>query len=104
MNKSILCLGAVLAVSRFIGPAGACEGQPHAAELCAVAPLSADVRDAPNGRVAYGASGKVRVAGRSGDGLWTQIEVPCIGYKGWISSQDLTCEGKSARAELPAKP
>ena len=46
-------------------PAQACKSPPQSMKLCAVVPVSAEVRDAPNGRVAHGASGKVLVAGRS---------------------------------------
>jgi hypothetical protein len=102
MNKAFLSnlTGGVLAAAlQSISAAAACESLPYSASLCSIVPLLADVRDAPNGRVTYGASGKVLVAERSKNGLWARIEVPCVGYSGWISSQHLTCESRSARAE-----
>jgi hypothetical protein len=106
MRKSTLCLAAVLvtmAALRLTAPAQACKALSNSASLCTVVPLLADVRDEPNGRVQYGATGKVLVIGRSKNGLWARIEVPCIGYTGWIASQDLVCDGVSASAQEPRK-
>ncbi len=105
MSERVFCLAAALVMLAASGlPAQACKARPRSVSLCTVVPLSADVRDAPDGRVAYSASGKVLVAGRSRNGLWARIEVPCVGYKGWIARQDLACEDVSASAREPAKP
>ncbi|HTV34159.1 MAG TPA: hypothetical protein VME69_13860 [Methylocella sp.] len=85
-------------------PAFACGARPHAASLCALASDSVEIRGAPNGRVEYAASGKVLVSGHSANGLWARIEVPCIGYRGWIRRQDLACEARSASAQPPVQP
>ena len=106
MSKWTLCLAAVpviLAAWHATAPAQACKAPPHSASLCTVVSASADVRGEPNAGVEYIASGKVLVAGQSKDGLWARIEVPCVGYKGWIARQDLACEGVSASAREPAK-
>lgn len=107
MSLRTLCLAAalvILAALHSTAPAQACKALSHSASLCTVVPLSVDVRDEPNGRVEYTATGKVLVAGYSKNGLWARIEVPCIGYKGWIVRQDLACEGISASAREPARP
>jgi hypothetical protein len=107
MSGRALCLATalvIMAILRLTVPAQACKGLPDSASLCTVVPLSADVRDKPNGRVEYGASGKVLVTGRSKNGLWARIEVPCIGYKGWIARNDVACAGTSASAPEPTKP
>ena len=108
MSQRMSCLAVaalvLLPALHFPAPAHACQTRPHPASLCAIVPPSADVRDKPNGRVAYGASGKVLVAGHSKDGLWARIEVPCVGYSGWIAGADLTCEDVAASAREPAKP
>ena len=107
MRTRKLCLAAALVIPaawHSIAPAQACGARPRSASLCTVVSASVDVRDAPNGRVEYAASGKVLVAGYSRNGLWAWIEVPCIGYKGWIARQDLACEDVSASAREPAKP
>jgi hypothetical protein len=107
MSKRNLCLAAavvILAAWHVTAPAQACKAPPHPASLCTVVSATADVRDEPDGRIEYTATGKVSVAGYSKNGLWARIEVPCIGYKGWIARQDLVCEGVSASAQEPAKP
>jgi len=106
MSKRRLCLAAapvILAAWHGTAPAQACGSQQHKASLCTVSSAAADVRDEPDGRVEYVASGKVRVAGYSTDGLWAHIEVPCVGYAGWIARRELTCEDISASAHEPAK-
>lgn len=85
-------------------PAFACGSRPHAASLCKLTSGSVDVRRAPDGRVEYAASGEVLVTGHSTNGLWARIEVPCIGYKGWIRSENLACEAPSAGLQLSAEP
>jgi hypothetical protein len=107
MRTRKLCLAAalvILAAWHSIAPAQACKARSHSASLCTIVSASVDVRDAPNGRVAYAASGKVLVAGYSRNGLWARIEVPCIGYQGWIARQDLACDDISASARESAKP
>ncbi len=107
MSTRKLCLAAalvILAAVHSTAPAQACKARPHSASLCTVVSASADIRDEPDGRVEYSTTGKVQVAGYSKDGLWARIEVPCVGYIGWISRQDLDCEGISASAQEPAKP
>ncbi|HUI20794.1 MAG TPA: SH3 domain-containing protein [Methylocella sp.] len=102
MSKSMFCLAAALvslAAPGLVAPAKACEALPQSASLCTIVSASADVRDQPDGRVEYVATGKVEVTGRSGNGLWARIEVPCVGYEGWIASQDLICEGAPASAQ-----
>jgi hypothetical protein len=84
-------------------PVQACKSWPHTASLCTVVPLTAEVRNVPNGRVSSSATGIVRVSGQSKDGMWARIEVPCIGFMGWIARQDLACKGISASADEPAK-
>lgn len=106
MRMSKLCLAAALlalSAGHFTMPAEACKSRPHPASLCAVVPASGNMLDAPGGRVAYAASGKVQVGGYSKDGLWAHIEVPCMGFVGWIARQDLTCEAASASADGVAK-
>jgi hypothetical protein len=95
---------AVLAAWHSIAPAQACGARSHSVSLCTVVSASVDVRDKPDGRVEYAASGKVLVAGYSKNGLWARIEVPCVGFQGWIARRDLACEGMSASAREPAKP
>ena len=100
MSKQAFCLAAALALlaaSSFA--ARACKARPHTASLCTVVPLVADVRDAPNGRVTSDAAGIVRVGGQSKDGMWSRVEVPCIGFLGWIARKDLVCENVSASAK-----
>jgi len=107
MSKNASCLAAALVIVAAPGlttPAKACNATPRSASLCTVVPQSAQIRDKPDGHVEYIASGKVVAAGRSGNDLWVNIEVPCAGYKGWIASRDLTCESASASAQVPAKP
>ncbi len=100
MSERLFCLAAVLVMVTVSGlPAQACKAQSRSSSLCTIVPLSANVRNTPDGRVAYNVSGKVLVAGHSRNGLWTRIEVPCIGYSGWIARQDLTCEDVSASAK-----
>ena len=100
MSERLFCLASVLVMITVSGlPAQACKAQSRSASLCTIVPLSANVRNTPDGRVAYNVSGKVLVAGHSRNGLWTRIEVPCIGYSGWIARQDLTCEDVSASAK-----
>ena len=69
MSQRMSCLAVAALVFfpalHFTAPAHACQTQPHSASLCAIVPPSADVRDKPNGRIAYAASGKVLVAGQS---------------------------------------
>ena len=106
MSKKTLCLAAALAVLfalRFTAPAQACKAL-HSASLCAIVPPATYVRDAPNGRFTYSASGKVLVARRSKNGLWARIEVPCAGFKGWIELKDLACEATTVSAQETAKP
>ena len=96
----MFCLAAVLVMIAASGlPPKRARRCPVPASLCTIVPLSADVRNTPDGRVAYNVSGKVLVAGRSRNGLWARIEVPCVGYTGWIARQDLTCEDVSASAK-----
>lgn len=107
MSPRMSCLAmaalALLPALHFAAPAArACQTQPHPASLCAIIPASAEVREKPNGRVAYAASGKVLVAGHSKDGLWARIKVPCVGYSGWIARADLSCEEVTASAPEPA--
>lgn len=100
MSKQAFCLAAALALlaaSSFA--ARACKSRPHTASLCTVVPLVADVRDAPNGRVTSDAAGIVRVGEQSKDGLWSRVEMPCIGFLGWIARKDLVCENVSASAK-----
>jgi len=107
MSTRKLCLAAALVILAAVHsstPAQACKERPHSASLCSVVSASADIRDEPDGRVEYSTTGKVRVTGYSKDGLWARIEVPCVGYIGWISRQDLDCEGISASAQEPTKP
>jgi hypothetical protein len=107
MNKTTLCLAAalvIMAALRSTAPAQACEAPSDSSSLCTVVPLSADVRNKPNGHVEYGVTGKVLVTGCSKNGLWARIEVPCIGYVGWIARKDLACDGMSAGANEPARP
>ena len=73
---------AVLSALHFTAPAQACEALHHSATLCDIVPSATYVRDTPNGRSTYSASGKVAIAGRSKNGLWARIEVPCAGFKG----------------------
>ncbi|SFK87317.1 hypothetical protein SAMN05444581_13513 [Methylocapsa palsarum] len=99
MSKSPLCLAtafAVMAPLHLSTPARACKARPHSSVLCTIVPASAEVRDAPNGRVAYEASGNVRVAGQSRNRQWAHIEVPCNGYTGWMARQNLACESTAA--------
>jgi hypothetical protein len=101
MSERLFCLAAVLVMITVSGlPAQACKAQSRSASLCTIVPLSADVRNTPDGRVAYNVSGKVLVAGHSRNGLWARIEVPCVGYTGWIARQDLACEDVSASTKL----
>jgi hypothetical protein len=95
---------ALLALWLSAAPVHACGARPHSGSLCSAVSDTVEVRDAPGGRVAYAASGKVLVAGYSKDGLWARIEVPCAGFQGWIARQDLTCADLSASAQAPAKP
>jgi hypothetical protein len=107
MNKTTLCLAAALVIMAALcstARAQACEAQSDSSSLCTVIPLSADVRNKPNGRVEYGVTGKVLVTGRSKNGLWARIEVPCAGYVGWIARKDLACGSMSAGANEPARP
>jgi hypothetical protein len=106
MSKKTLFLAVSLAVLfawRFTAPAQACEAL-HSASLCAIVPSATYVRDAPNGRFTYSASGKVLIAGRTKNGLWARIEVPCAGFKGWIELKDLACETTTVTAQETAKP
>jgi hypothetical protein len=102
MSKRTLFAAAFITAALGL-PAQACESRPHTASLCTVVPPTADVRNVPNGRVRSGATGIVRVSGQSKDGMWARIEVPCIGFMGWIARQDLACKGISASADEPAK-
>jgi hypothetical protein len=107
MRTRTLCLAAavvILAALPLTAPAQACQARPHSTSLCTVIPTSVEVRDEPNGRVTSDATGVVRVAGQSKDGLWARIEVPCIGFMGWIARQNLACAAPSASAQEPAKP
>jgi len=107
MSKRTLCLAAalvILAAWHVTAPALACKARPHSTSLCTVVSASADVRDEPNGRVEYAATGKVLVAGYSKNGLWARIEVPCIGFIGWIARKDFACEGITVSAREAAKP
>jgi hypothetical protein len=106
MSKRNLCLAAapVILAALHSAPAQACKARPHSASLCTVVSASVDIRGAPNGRVEYTATGKVLVTGYSKNGLWARIEVPCIGYRGWIARQDVACEDVAAGAQEPAKP
>ncbi|WGJ13625.1 hypothetical protein QEV83_13110 [Methylocapsa sp. D3K7] len=100
MSRRVFCLAAALALLATSSiPARACKARPQSASLCTVVPLVADVRDAPNGRVTSDAAGIVRVGGQSKDGLWSRVEVPCIGFMGWIARKDLMCENVSASAK-----
>jgi hypothetical protein len=106
MSKKTLFLAVPLAVLFawcFTAPAQACEAL-HSASLCAIVPPATYVRDAPNGRFTYSASGKVLIAGRSKNGQWARIGVPCAGFKGWIVLKDLACETTSVSAQETAKP
>ncbi len=98
MSKRTLCLAAALVLLAASAPAEACKSRPAKASLCTIVPLTANVRDEPNGRVTSDATGVVRVGQQSKDGLWARIEVPCLGFVGWIARQDLACEGVSASA------
>jgi hypothetical protein len=99
MSTRTLCLAAALVIMAALGlPAQACKTRPTAS-LCTVVPQTADVRDAPHGRVTSDAAGIVRVGGQSKEGLWAHVEVPCIGFLGWIARKDLVCEGMSASAK-----
>src|ERR1019366_3025744 len=102
MSKRTLFAAAFITAALGL-PAQACESRPHTASLCTVVPPTADVRNVPNGRVRSGATGIVRVSGQSKDGMWARIEVPCIGFMGWIARQDLACKGIFASADEPAK-
>lgn len=93
----------ILAALHFAVPAQACKSRPQPASLCTILPQSADVRSEPDGRVTSGATGIVRVAGQSKDGLWARVEVPCIGFMGWIARKDLACASPLARADGPTK-
>ncbi|HET6375621.1 MAG TPA: hypothetical protein VFF88_06195, partial [Methylocella sp.] len=86
----------------FAAPAKACGSRPRG-RLCAIIPASALVRDAPGGRVAYGASGMVIASRHSRDGLWARIQMPCAGFKGWIAWHDLSCHGTGLYARAAAK-
>ena len=88
----------ILAACHATAPAQACGTPSLSAKLCTVVSALADVRDKPDGRVEYAASGKVMVAGYSKNGQWARIEVPCAGFQGWIARQDLVCEDVSASA------
>lgn len=100
MSRRVFCLAAALALLATSSvPASACKARHHTASLCTVVPLVADVRDVPNGRVTSDAAGIVRVGGQSKDGLWSRVEVPCIGFMGWIARKDLVCENASASAK-----
>jgi len=107
MSVNTLRLAAALVVGTaplMTSPAFACGARPHAGSLCKLTSDSVDVRRSPDGRVEYAASGEVLVTGHSANGLWARIEVPCIGYKGWIRSQDLACEAPSADLQLSTQP
>ena len=107
MRTRTLCLATavvILAALPLTAPAQACKARPHSTSLCTVIPTSVEVRDEPNGRITSDATGVVRVAGQSKDGLWARIEVPCIGFMGWIARQNLACAAASASAQEPAKP
>ena len=99
MSKITFLAAALVIMAAFglTAPAKACKTRPTVS-LCTVVPHTADVRDEPNGRVTSDATGIVRVAGLSKDGLWARIEVPCIGFMGWIARKDVVCEGTSASA------
>jgi hypothetical protein len=102
MSKRTLFAAAFITAALGL-PVQACKSRPHTASLCTVVPPTADVRNVPNGRVRSGATGIVRVSGQSKDGMWARIEVPCIGFMGWIARQDLACKGIFASADEPAK-
>lgn len=93
----------ITAALHFAAPAQACKSRSQPASLCTIVPSAADIRDAPNGRVTSGATGIVRVAGQSKDGLWARVEAPCIGFMGWIARKDLACAGPLAIADRSAK-
>lgn len=99
----VLLSGLVLAFWHFTAPALACDARPRG-NLCAIIPASALVRDAPGGRVAYGASGIVIAGRHSRDGLWARIQLPCAGFKGWIARRDLLCQGNGLNARAAANP
>jgi hypothetical protein len=106
MNKRTLCLAAALAgmtASQPSAPAHACKMFSERASLCDIVPASADVRDAPDGRIAYTASGRIRTAGRSKDGLWVRVAMPCSAYRGWIASKDIACPAAPASAHEAAR-
>jgi hypothetical protein len=103
MSKRTFLAAALVIMAAFGLPAQACKTRPATASLCTVVPHVADVRDVPNGRVTSDAAGIVRVAGQSKDGLWARVQVPCIGFMGWIARKDLACGGTSASAHEPAK-
>jgi hypothetical protein len=98
----VLLSGLVLALWHFTAPALACGARPRGS-LCAIIPASAMVRDAPGGRVAYGASGMVIAGRHSRDGLWARIQMPCAGFKGWIARRDLSCQDAGFGARAAAK-
>ncbi|HET6379312.1 MAG TPA: hypothetical protein VFG05_13540 [Methylocella sp.] len=99
----VLLSGLVLALWHITAPAQACGARPRGS-LCAIVPASAVVRDAPGGRVAYGASGMVIAIGHSRNGLWARIHMPCAGFKGWIARRDLSCQGNGLNARAAANP
>jgi len=88
MRNSTLCLVAALgnvAAMHLAAPAQACKSPPQSTKLCAVVPVSAEVRDAPNGHVAHGASGRFWLPG-----------APKMGCG--------ACAATSASANEPGKP
>ena len=107
MSKSARYLAAALMMVFALplpSPAQACKSLPEPARLCTVIPASAEVRDRPNGRVTYSASGKVWLAGHKNHGRWARIAVPCLGYEGWIASKNITCPAPVSAQETARSP
>ncbi|MCI0466347.1 MAG: hypothetical protein L0Y57_04980 [Beijerinckiaceae bacterium] len=106
MSKLTFRFAAPLAIAAALplaAPAQACKTPPAVTQCTVLQPMAA-IREAPEGKVTSAATGSVRIAHFSKDGLWARIEVPCLGFLGWIARHEIACGGASVNPQASAKP